>query len=336
MASDYAMSTKARSFYAQHLTGSQYRTLINQGDVPGIAAYLKNETRYGDVLDGINEKAIHRDVLEQRIRLKGQLEFLKLMRYVQPEHMKFYQFYTKRTEIDQILYVLHAIESNVSHHINYYVGDLNDLLTIDIHKLAQCKTFAEVHEFLSTTDYKNILNNLLDEDVDLSVSEDALRVYYQNFLLKLVAKESNRKELEGVIFMNEELDTIGYVYRMKKYYNFEPRDIFARIHYHPHFIPERVMNDWIVKLDADQFLDAFHQSPYGKYAAIPETVNIELHLNSIRFKIFRRMMRFATNTNLTLFAYMFLLHREIENITDIIEGVRYNMNPEEIYKLLIV
>ena len=87
-------------------------------------------------------------------------------------------------------------------------------------------------------------------------------------------------------------------------------------------------------MNAEEFLDAFHKSPYGKYVEAPEEVNIELHLNNIRKLIAQHYLRFTTNTNLTMLSYMTLLSFEIDNIIDVIEGVRYQMNSEEIMKLL--
>ncbi|WZU00548.1 V-type ATPase subunit [Erysipelothrix sp. D19-032] len=59
-----------------------------------------------------------------------------------------------------------------------------------------------------------------------------------------------------------------------------------------------------------------------------------MHLNNIRKLIAQHYPRFTTNTNLTMLSYMTLLSFEIDNIIDVIEGVRYQMNSEEIMKLL--
>lgn len=334
MASDCAMAAKARSLFSQHLTAEQYRIMTNYKDVPSIAAYLKNDTRYAQVLDGINESSIHREVLEQKVRIMGQVEFVKLMHYVKVNRVNFFSYYTKRREIEQILFVLHSIESGVDHHVNYYIDDINEMLSFDVHKLAELKSFSALHDFLELTDYRGVLTGLLDENVDIGKCEYELNAYYQDFFKKLIQKEPSNKDIQDAFNLEIELKTIGYVYRLKKYYDTPAEDILAMIHYEPYLIPVARMEKWIRTMNAEEFLDAFHKSPYGKYVEAPEEVNIELHLNNIRKLIAQHYLRFTTNTNLTMLSYMTLLSFEIDNIIDVIEGVRYQMNSEEIMKLL--
>lgn len=53
------------------------------------------------------------------------------------------------------------------------------------------------------------------------------------------------------------------------------------------------------------------------------------------FNLTKRLMRFSTNPNIILMAYLNLLEIEIQNVIDIIEGVRYKVENDKIAKLLI-
>lgn len=336
MASDYAMSTKARSFYSQHLTAAQYRSMLEMPEIPAIASYLKNETRYADVLDGINEKGIHRGFLEQRIRLKSHIEFLGLMRYIQTSKHHFYEFYVREVEISQIIFILHAIDAGTSHFVEDFVEDLNHLMSFDVYGLAKCTSFEEVYNYLSNTAYNKPLAFLTEEIVDISKCEDSLKIFYNQRMLELIRHEPDNKELLEVFRINIELENISNVYRMKKFFNMTSTEIINRVHYEPHFISENQLHEWIRTMNADEFLEAFKDTPYGNYEDFEGNRHIEYYFDMIRYRILKKKMRFTTNSDVILFSYMFLLKIEIENIIDVVEGVRYRMSPEEIVKLLIV
>ena len=49
----------------------------------------------------------------------------------------------------------------------------------------------------------------------------------------------------------------------------------------------------------------------------------------------KRIIRFSFNAPVVVYGFMELMQLELLNITNIIEGIRYNMSPENIRKLLI-
>lgn len=337
MATDYAMQAKARSLFAKHLTHDKYEAMAHLKDVNSIAAYLKTDVRYAPVLESIKENDIHREILEKRIRLLGQVEFLKLMRYVRVGSTNFYEYYIKSREIEQILFVMHSIESDVPYEINAYIDKLNDYMELEVSRLERLKNFKDLVSYLDTTSYKGVIRSALQKDgFNVPLAEDNLNHHYRTFIQKLISKESNPEEIQKLFDMDDELKTIEHVYRLKKNYNMQSDRIIARLKYRPYFIPQSMMKQWVTQYDADQFIDAFKKSAYSRYINNSDFNSIETYLNMIRYQIFKHHIRFATNTNLTLMAYLELVQYEIDNVIDIVEGVRYEMKPEEILKLITV
>ncbi len=337
MASDYAMQAKARSLFAKHLTRDKYETLAHLKDVNSIANFLKNDTRYDDVLDSIKESDIHREVLEQKIRLLGQVEFIKLMRYVRMGSTNFYEYYIKRREIEQILFSMHSIDSGVPFKIEYYIDKINDFMEIDISRLARIGNYKDLASYLDTTSYKGVIRSAFQQDgFNIAIAEDNLNHHYRKYIEKLISKENNRDEIQSLFDMDDELKTIEHVYRLKKNYNMQAERIIARLRYRPHFISLNVLKQWIKQYDADDFIEAFKKSSYHRYITKTEFHSIETYLNAIRYQIFKHHLKFATNTNLTLLSYLELVQYEIDNVIDIVEGVRYEMKPEDILELITV
>lgn len=336
MANDYAMSAKARSLYSQHLTMSQFETMMGMADVPSLASYLKQETRYSVVLDGINEKSIHRDLLEQCIRHKSQQEFLSLIRYMKDSKVHFYEFYTRFRETEQIMYCLHSIQAHVVHNVDLYIINLNKYLAFDVVDLSKATTYEDLLAVLENTDYYKVLAPLLEEPADLVACEQALKIHYNDSVHNLVKQEPNAKEVSAIFLIHDELTTLAQIYRMKRFFNASPREIRARVHSKPFYISEKTLNDWIDNKNGREMLDALRESPYGKYSDFEGNQHIEYYMDVIRHQIMVHMLRFSQNTNVVLYAYMYILKNEIDNIIQIIEGVRYQINADEIKKILII
>lgn len=333
MASDIAMSVKARSLFSKHLTVEEFHLMSQFKTVSEIASFLQTKDRYREVLMSLSNQEVHREELEKQIRRMGINDFLKLMRYVKEGDNSFFNYYIKRREIELILYVLQAIRSNSEHKADTYMKLMQQYMEISIDRIIQSKSYRELQNYLITTSYGHLLDNLYDENPDLSETEDKLNDYYRIVLRKLVA-DSNRIELLSIFNMDDELKTVGHIYRLKKYYNVPAEDIISRLNYIPYFIPKHRMINWTESYDADELIDAFKNTAYGRYITSENFETIETYLNSVRSKFAKHQLRFAKDTNTVLASYMMLVHLEIDNIIDIIEGVRYQIKPDSIMNLI--
>ena len=66
-----------------------------------------------------------------------------------------------------------------------------------------------------------------------------------------------------------------------------------------------------------------------------EYVYIEYYTETIRYNIAKRFMRFSSNAALVYMTYNMIHKIEIDNLKHIIEGVRYQRQPESICEMLI-
>ena len=67
--SSNAVLAKARSMYGKHLTPESYDELLKKRTVNDVVSYLKSETAYGPILEGLKETSIHRGQLEFPTRM---------------------------------------------------------------------------------------------------------------------------------------------------------------------------------------------------------------------------------------------------------------------------
>lgn len=340
--SSNAMAAKAKAMYGKRLLESDYQELLRRRSVNEIAAYLKNETDYANILSGINEQAIHRGHLEILIRQSFFLKFLQLIRFGETSKSHFYQYGVLLIEIKQILLTIRSFnEADRSVQIAQMPTFASKYTSFDIMKLVNVTDFDQLLEMLKPTVYYSVLlpqRPKNGEDVDFTFCELALKSYYHQQVNRIIEREftgDSKTKMKELFDTQIELDNITKIYRLKKYYHTDPQEIKRLISPTFERIPRKTLYEWIDNYDADAFLEALSNSAYKNYINHKEFIYIEYHIDSIQYNLSKRLIHFSNNADLILVSYLNLLEIEMQNIIDIIEGVRYNVDADKISKLLI-
>jgi len=340
--SSLAMAAKAKAMYGKHLKSDDYTELLRKKTVQEIAGYLKNETAFKSVLQGINEFAIHRGHLEMLIRQTFYLDFLELIRYGQSNKDHFYEYGVLMIEMKQILMTIRLLsETDKTNQIAQLPIFANRMISFDVEKLIKVSTFDELLNVLKNTPYYNLLKPLKPRsvlDIDYANFEVVLKSYYYKRVYEIIEHEFSGKDKQDIkdLFDTQiELENITKIYRLKKYYNANPVEIKKVLNPTYKKIQKKVLDEWIETKDAQAFLVEVNQNAYDIPTDIKEFQYIEYQTDAIMFELNKRLMRFSSNPNIILVSYLSLLEIEIRNIIDIIEGIRYKVDNDKIAKLLI-
>ncbi|MBQ3472427.1 MAG: V-type ATPase subunit, partial [Clostridia bacterium] len=82
MGNEYsAIAAKLRAMHARFLTEKDYEALLAGKSVNDICAYLKNTDGYSDVLENVNEREIHRGVMELLLEQDIMEEYVRLYNF---------------------------------------------------------------------------------------------------------------------------------------------------------------------------------------------------------------------------------------------------------------
>lgn len=340
--SSLAMAAKAKAMYGKHLKSDDYTELLRKKTVQEIAGYLKSETAFKSVLQGINEFAIHRGHLEMLIRQTFYLDFLELIRYGQSNKDHFYEYGVLMIEMKQILMTIRLLsETDKTNQIAQLPIFANRMISFDVEKLIKVNTFDELLNVLKNTPYYNLLKPLKPRsvlDIDYANFEVVLKTYYYKRVYEIIEHEFTGKDKQDIrdLFDTQiELENITKIYRLKKYYNSSPLEIKKVLNPTYKRINKKLLDELIETKDAHGFLLAINQNGYNIPTDIKEFQYIEYQMDAIMFDLNKRLMRFSTNPNIILVSYLSLLEIEIRNIIDIIEGIRYKVENDKIAKLLI-
>lgn len=342
--SSNAIMAKAKAMYGSHLTVSQYRELMNKRGVPEIAAYLRSETQYGDVLKEINPGSIHRGQLENLLRESRFLQYRELMRYNTAAKTDYYHYFIAEIEIEQILRMIRLLNMGTpGQYVLQYPRFVERYISFRMDRMAKARSFDDALEVLDGTSYPRQLTGLRPkpgELIDYTQCETTLYNHYYSEIEETVKRSfrgETRRQLNEIFQVQVELINIRNIYRLKKYFPNAAPDVFRKSFVSAwRRVPSRDMERLMDAEDETAFFAALNQSRYAKYFEPKDFEFIESRVKNIRYQSAKRHLHFTGGAPVAFTAYMTLCEIELGNIVSVIEGVRYNIAPAEIQKILIL
>ena len=335
-----ALSSKAKAMYGRRLTEKDYQELLRKRTVSEIATYLKNETDYEGVLRDVHEKTIHRGQLEALLKRDSFIRRQKLLRYADLQHDKYYQYSICLEEIEQILNCIRSIQADD------FVGFVSDLplfmgsyMSFDLAKLMGVKTMDDLKKVIQNTMYYEPLKDCLStQPVDYAKCEMALKRFFYENQKNVISKKFHgklKRDIQLIFDTQTELENICKIYRMKEYFHADKESIRENLIEVHQRIKKSELEELLDAKSGEEVLKKLETSPYKMYTDNNDFVYIEYYCTKIRYNLGKRFMHFSNSAPLVYLTYFIVDAIEVENIINIIEGIRYGVAPEKIESLLI-
>lgn len=148
-------------------------------------------------------------------------------------------------------------------------------------------------------------------------------------------KGKKRDELLDFFRMRSDMKTIESIYRLKKYYG-SGSDIHTGSFFNSGItsFSEKELASLLAASSPDEVLELLKKTRYGKYLPAGDMV-IERKTAIMQLRINEKQLRYSTHPETVFLSYVGIMENEMQNVTHIIEGIRYSLPPEEIMKYLI-
>ncbi len=342
-----ALASKAKAMYGNRLKKTDYEELLRKNTVAEIAAYLKTETDYSSSLANIYENKVHRGQLENLIRTHIFKRVLKLLKFSQLTKDEFYMNNIIHEEVDIILSALRSLipdkfedleTQGIVQEIPFY---LSDYISFSLEKMVGLQKFEELLEALIGTPYYNILKNNepgSDSKIDYTLIERELSNYYYTNAFDVISrtfKGSQRKQLEDIYRTQIELSNIIKIYRFKKFFKVTNAEIKKSMLTVNTRMKSSKLDELISLPTAEDVLKALENSKYQIFSDDNDYVFIEYYAEKIQYNLAKRYMHFSIETPLIFTSFVTLQQTEVQNLTNIIEGIRYDISKGDIERMLI-
>lgn len=330
------LATKVRAKKGKLLSREDYKAMCSMASVNAIASYLKQTPSYSHFLNGIIEADIHRDQLERLIYFSLTDDYIDLYNFAGSGNRRFLEIFLIKHEIQFLKSCLYGVLNNTDVNPSYIFNEefSQEHYSFNVRLLMESTTIDELKKNLLGTPYYKIFDKFSGNVFEI---ESKLDRYYFDIIEETIKGLSNKTDKEAAfdLFGSEaDLLNILWLYRAKVIYEIPNDEIYDFIIPFGNKLTKKKLNEFIASKDANSFTDLVVKSRYGKLFT-----SFEKNTDIIIFKYM-----YAVNKTLTLkfpyaapgiFAYLYIKEIEIRNITTIIEGVRYGLNPEVIYSYLI-
>ncbi len=345
--SDKAMLTKARAMFGNRLIRKDYDELLRKESVPEVAAYLKNETHYRDILAGTDADSIHRGQLENLLRRNRFTRYMRLIHYDFAGGRDFYRYLLVGAEIAEILHMIRLLDAGKPEEYAFMLPThLEAHTSFSLKAMASVKRFDELLVALERTDYRDILARFAPPDgktmVDLTACETALMTYYYRFLFDRIQKEyhgATRARLREMVEYQVDADNLVHVYRLKLFFHAD--EAYIRSCLLPFDTPgKNLIEKMIGAASAGELRSIVEKSRLGRFAQAQSTEFDSEYIEDLtkrgRSHSSYKNMRFSVETPVVIVSFMTQQDIEVENLINIIEGIRYSLDSGDIARMLII
>ena len=328
------LNAKIKAMRGALLSDGEYEALCGTGSVEAFGLSLKNRPAYREALQNVPESEIHREQIEQLIRLSLHEDFARIYKFISDFRIrKFLNCYFLKSEIHIIKLLLCMVYDERD--VNYTLPQLSELLggklNIDLTRLKNAKSVSDFIGGLAGTPFHSVLAPAYHEDMTLFQLETQLDLYYFMQLRKsknMYLDKANRALVNHLIGAEVDMQNIVWIYRLKKFYDLPQGRIYSYlipIHYRlsveqmNRMVQSRTNEDLMTEVGRTAYADVF----VG--AADMEAAEVRA-----AGRLYRAAGIGHANTLAVTLGYIFSKEQEIKNLISILEGIRYGLAPKAI------
>lgn len=335
------IATKTRAMSSRLLTREELNDLASHRSVASAVSYLKQDTAYAGVLAGIVENDMHRGIIEELLIRSLYQDYSKIYYFCNLKQRAVLELYFCKYEIQILKMELRRIFNSREGGMGAVQRseEFRSFSRLDLDGMNEARNIPQLMEALRKTAYYDVFRQLgRGGGKTLFDYEMALDLFYFSNIWKKKDKVLKGKDLKMFTQVyGSQIDMLNmmWIYRAKHYYQIPPAGIFALI------IPvsyklRRTQLINLVNAENERELDAaIRETYYGhRYRDLKEEDLERLFRQLIR-EIYHVEKRKNPYSMTAITSYLFEKEQEIDQITTILECIRYGVAPTEASKYIL-
>lgn len=328
-----AIHAKLNGMYAQKLKKFQLEELIKQNSTRQAVALLKSfHSDFKDLEDTPQRTKI-------KILLDASLiqDIQKIVRLLNKQDKEIFLQFISIYEIKCIKSAFRKLSSNSTLHAQKEeVQNWTEKIFPNLIGLENVKELDTFLEILKKTKYAPIFAEYGDSinQVSLFQIENKLdKLYFENMMK--IAKSYN-SSLEDMIGKQIDLNNIVWIYRVRKHYGFSREQIKDILIFKNYKLKKAELEKLMDANDERELIKELKQTYYAKYIDFNELADLDEKIDQYLYKLYQKYFRGNILNISAIYAYIGMVEKENNDIMNIVEGIRYHLNKDEIRKKLII
>ena len=323
------LNSKIKGMYAKRITKNDLEDLIKQNNLKNAILLLKSKC---DIFKNADEN-IDRLEIESLLEKNQINDILKIQKLLDNKDKEIFEMFLLQYEIKCVKSIFRKLFSDdkTDDIIVQNVKMWTNALFNDIRGIETVQNFYEFFGAIKRMKYNKILKKYQEqENINVFEVENEIDKLYFETLYDTVKNEVNSKKIIG-----SEIDLLNvlWIFRIKKYYNFESEkinQILIKRYYKlkPNIIQKIIQTNSFEEIK-ERMSKTIYKSVFTEESSLEE--NIDKYLYEVNKKIFRNDITSIAY----ILAYVNMIEYENNDIINTIEGIRYNMDKTEILKRLV-
>ncbi len=331
--------TKTRSMSGSLLTKKELEQLTELATVNEAIQYLRGTRGYGAVFRG-REEVWHRGQAEAVITDSLYRDFERLYRFADAGQRKPFRYIFTRYEIDQLKICLKYFFHEHMEEKEMFVDDFFERHTrFSLEHLKRAGSLKEFEQELAGTGYERVFVKLQNAGAQSYVDYAmALDINYYTTVYRDIRrmKRSGMRSLLLDIY-GTQIDwlNIMWIYRSKRFYSQSQAELFASLIPATFRLRKEELRRMTGAADVQELLKHLAGTAYfnGKDALMK--MEDEISYRRIVEDTYRRVSRNYPMSIAPVLTYLYEKEQEIDRLTSIIEGIRYQVPPREIRAFIL-
>ncbi|MBU3145547.1 V-type ATPase subunit [Clostridium sp. CF012] len=329
-----AINTKVKAMMGKMLSAEQYSKLLNCKDLKSTLKVLKEETSYGELLEGYNLEKIHRGDLEINLHKYYISTYSKFINYFDGEYRKLIKIFFIRWEIEDLKVIIRGKYLGLHRdEIDNRLIARSSLNTINYDYLLALKNVEELVEGLRGSIYYKSLKNIAEiasEKGLFRIETELDFVYFTSIRRELKHLDKENKEVVySIMSLEADLLNLSWIYRGKTFYKIPPEELFNYTIYNGYKISKEKLKKLCYINDMEEFNSILEKTPYASIYEKDDSKLIEKREREFQKKYFKKILR-ENKTNISMvMSYLMVYRIEIRDIISIIEQKRYSITINE-------
>lgn len=335
-----AIAAKLRAMHSKFITEHDYEELLSKKSVNDICAYLKATEGYNDVLGGVDEHNIHRGEMELLIEQDIVNEYVRIYNFIDKSGRALLDFWFMGYEIEflkrEIRHIYtHETRSDDDISRSKFNAFFETHTKIDREIMRGASSLADCIEACRETPYADVLQRAQNLEADFFSIGMMLDAFYYMLFWRTINHHLDKTQSEYARkLIGSKIDMLNllWIYRGKRYFDFESEIIFTYLLAGRYRLSQENIRQLVGAKDVEEFIYLVGElTPYGElFENYDRGTFPEENYNHIYNRLSKQIFVTQSESVVAVYAYLNLKEVELNNITTIIEGIRYGLNPESI------
>ena len=333
-----SVTVKAKAMYANRLTREDFTALVSLNTTAEVVDYLKTHTAYADTLQGFSVAAPYRGQFAAILRIRLIRDLQTLIRYEKAAGLELYRYFVTYYDCLQILRRLRTLGEEIDEeYVALMPAEHVTISRLDLVSLMKAQTWPEVMACLENTEYRALFGSAEQEGFareNLIFMEAHVQAFCNRRLEQAVRKDCGKKQAAALLELaryENDLRTLLSLYRVKRLTDADEATLRRFVQPDFTLLTPTQLAAVLSAPTTEELVRCVEQTPYAAMFHGEDAQACALRLIARRLQ---KAMRYSNDAAQTLWCFVKLRELEMNDVSNIFEGVRCHASPEQIKRYI--